>query len=545
MATQISSGSFHRRMQQLGLVTALCALLVGIVALISQWQLQRAMDISLINSTALRNHMEADMMHDALHSDVLAALLAAANNDGNSRTDIEASLNEHSAWFRRALTNNEQLPLNSSLHSHIVDIKPALEAYIKSAESMVSLSFSDVDRAKSMRGEFEQDFKILEEKNEKVSELIQSEQAQDNANLARSLWTFRILTGVVILLAIGIIFLFSARISRNLLGQLGGEPEYAMAVVKRVAGGDLSTTVETKRGDNDSLLHAIAQMQRALAEIIHHTQETLVGNVAQLLSSAEFTHQRMRQQSAETEHVMAATRDMATSVGEVAHSAAQAADAAHGAKREAEGGRNVLSAAIAANRELSTHMENAAEVIRRLNEGTEQIGTFLNVIRTIAEQTNLLALNAAIEAARAGEQGRGFAVVADEVRTLAQRTQQSTKEIQDIINHLEGSTREAVAVIQVGSGLSEQTLEQVGKAGTALETIIGAVEVIDSMNIQIAAAVEQQSLVAKEIKNKLDNVCQLANGADDAVKQTIVSSHQVEDVVGELKQLLSGRFGGK
>jgi methyl-accepting chemotaxis protein len=99
-------------------------------------------------------------------------------------------------------------------------------------------------------------------------------------------------------------------------------------------------------------------------------------------------------------------------------------------------------------------------------------------------------------------------------------------------------------VIQVGSGLSEQTLDRVGSAGNALETIIGAVEVIDSMNIQIAAAVEEQSLVAREIKNKLDNVCRLANGADDAVKRTIASSNQVEEVVGELKRLLSGRFGG-
>jgi len=239
---------------------------------------------------------------------------------------------------------------------------------------------------------------------------------------------------------------------------------------------------------------------------------------------------------------MAATRDMATSIEEVAHSAEQAASASQGAKREAESGRSVINSAIDANRELSAHMENAAEVIRRLNDGTEKIGTFLNVIRTIAEQTNLLALNAAIEAARAGEQGRGFAVVADEVRTLAQRTQQSTKEIQDIINSLEHSTREAVNVIQVGRGLSEQTLEQVGNAGGSLEAITSAVDIIDSMNAQIAAAVEEQSHVAREISSKLDSVAQLASSANSAAEQSIGASRQVDVVVGELKQLLAGRF---
>ena len=354
----------------------------------------------------------------------------------------------------------------------------------------------------------------------------------------------QIITLLAVAAGVIAVTLFCKKISNDLFAQLGGEPEYAIEAVRKVAAGDLATQVQTRAGDSDSLLFAISQMQQALAQIIDHTQKKLVGNVAQLLSTTDAASNRIHEQVAETQHVMAAMRDMATSVEEVSHSAEQAAGASQGAKREAESGRAVINAAIDANRELSTHMENAVEVVRRLNEGTEQIGTFLNVIRTIAEQTNLLALNAAIEAARAGEQGRGFAVVADEVRTLAQRTQQSTKEIQDIINSLESSTREAVNVIQVGRGLSEQTLEQVGNAGGTLEAIIGAVDIIDSMNGQIAAAVEQQSHVAREISSKLDNVAQLAGSANSAAEQSIASSNQVDVVVGELKQLLSGRFNG-
>lgn len=534
--------SFRNRMRQLCIVSAVGVILVGAAALLSEAYLKHAAEFSLTSSAALHNHAQADMMHDALHADVLSALLVATGTINSDRAAIEKSLNEHSAWFRRVLAANEQLQLTPDIKAAIRDVKPALDTYIKSAEDLVTLSFSDVAKAKAALPQFERSFELLEEKNSAVSDKIQSLQQENAQMFSRSTLLTQIATLLIVAASLGITVFFSTNIIKTLAAQLGGEPEYAIEAVRKVAAGDLATPVHTLAGDSGSLLFAIAQMQQSLAQIIDHTQKKLVGNVAQLLSATDATCNRIREQSAETDHVMAATRDMASSIEEVSHSAEQAAGASQGAKREAESGRTVINTAINANRQLSAHMENAAEVIRRLNDGTEQIGTFLNVIRTIAEQTNLLALNAAIEAARAGEQGRGFAVVADEVRTLAQRTQQSTKEIQDIINALESSTREAVNVIQVGRGLSEQTLNEVGKAGGTLEAIIGAVDIIDSMNAQIAAAVEEQSHVAREISSKLDNVAHLANSANSAAEQSISVSKHVDTVVGELKQLLTGRF---
>lgn len=534
--------SFRSRMRQLFIVSAAGVILIGIVALFCEAYLKRTADFAQITSTALHNHTEADMMHDALHSDVLSALLVASGAISTNRAEIEESLHEHSAWFRRALEANENLQLPDDVKTTIRDVKPALDSYIKSAEELVNLAFSDVTKAKAKLPQFEESFEALEKKNSAVSDKIQSLQEESAGALTRATHLSQLLTLIIVATSLGVTIYFSSNILKTLSAQLGGEPEYAIEAVRKVAAGDLMTQVHTRSGDNSSLLYAIAQMQQALAQIIDHTQKKLVSNVAQLLSTTDAARNRISQQATETDHVMAATRDMATSIEEVAHSAEQAASASQGAKREAESGRSVINSAINANRELSAHMENAAEVIRRLNDGTEQIGTFLNVIRTIAEQTNLLALNAAIEAARAGEQGRGFAVVADEVRTLAQRTQQSTKEIQDIINSLEQSTREAVNVIQVGRGLSEQTLEQVGNAGGSLEAITSAVDIIDSMNAQIAAAVEQQSHVAREISSKLDSVSQLATSANSAAEQSIGASRQVDVVVGELKQLLAGRF---
>ncbi len=537
-----SHKSFRGRMRQLFIISAAAVVLTGIAAIACEAYLKRAADFAQITSTALRNHTEADMMHDALHSDVLSALLASSGATASTRNEIETSLQEHAIWFRRVLSDNEKLELPADTRATIQDVKPALNEYIHNAEALVALAFTDIAKAKAALPQFEASFEALEKKNSSVSDNIQSLQAESAAALTRSTLMAQSLTLLIVVAGLGVIIYFSSNIINTLGAQLGGEPEYAIEAVRKVAAGDLVTSVKTNPGDSSSLLYAIGQMQQALAQIIDHTQKKLVGNVSQLLSTAETARDRISQQAAETDHVMAATRDMATSIEEVAHSAEQAANASQGAKREAESGRSVINSAIDANRELSTHMENAVEVIRRLNDGTEQIGTFLNVIRTIAEQTNLLALNAAIEAARAGEQGRGFAVVADEVRTLAQRTQQSTKEIQDIINSLENSTREAVNVIQVGRGLSEQTLEQVGNAGGTLEAIIGAVDIIDSMNAQIAAAVEEQSHVAREISTKLGNVAELASSANRAAEQSIGASHQVDVVVGELKQLLAGRF---
>ena len=534
--------SFRNRMRELLLVSIGGVFFIGVLALGLQTYLKHSAKLIGVSADVLHNHTKADMMRDALHADVLSAFLAASGTIPLDRADVEASLREHSTWFRRNIDASEQATLNAETKAAISDVKPALDAYIKSAETLVALAFSDLPKARVALPKFEQAFETLEQKNSAVSQQIQTLQQQSAHAFARSTLVCQVLIAVILIGNLGATIAHSAKITRTLAAQLGGEPEYAIEVVRKVAGGDLATPVQTRPGDTDSLLFAISQMQHNLAEIIDHTQKKLVGNVTQLLSTADVASSRIREQSAETEHVMAATRDMATSIEQVAHSAEQAASASQGAKREAESGRTVINSAIDANRELSTHMESAAEVIRRLNDGTEQIGTFLNVIRTIAEQTNLLALNAAIEAARAGEQGRGFAVVADEVRTLAQRTQQSTKEIQDIINSLEQSTREAVSVIQVGRGLSEQTLEQVGNAGGSLEAITSAVDIIDSMNAQIAAAVEEQSHVAREISSKLDSVAQLATSANSAAEQSIGASRQVDIVVGELKQLLAGRF---
>ncbi|MFE1813449.1 methyl-accepting chemotaxis protein [Pseudomonas otitidis] len=211
----------------------------------------------------------------------------------------------------------------------------------------------------------------------------------------------------------------------------------------------------------------------------------------------------MQQQYKEVDQVATASNEMSATAHDVAHSAAQAAEAARGADLATQEGLAMIDRTTSAIEQLASEMSAAMEEVQGLSSSSEQIGSVLEVIRAIAEQTNLLALNAAIEAARAGEAGRGFAVVADEVRSLAKRTQDSVEEIRQVIEGLQHGTREVVGSMHSSHRQAQNSVEQVGQTVTSLRKIGDAVTVITDMNLQIASAAEEQSAVAEEINRNV------------------------------------------
>lgn len=210
-------------------------------------------------------------------------------------------------------------------------------------------------------------------------------------------------------------------------------------------------------------------------------------------------------------------------------------------QKQTQDGRNVMQHTQKTIEALAQEVENSAQVISRLSEDSTQIGSVLDVIRGIAEQTNLLALNAAIEAARAGEQGRGFAVVADEVRTLASRTQASTLEIQSMIERLQTDASNAVKAMQQGQVQAQQGLSQAAQAENALQTISQSVTRINDMNIQIATAAEEQSSVAEEINRNIVNISQSADATAEGAKQTASAGDELAKLAARLQNLV-GQF---
>ena len=239
----------------------------------------------------------------------------------------------------------------------------------------------------------------------------------------------------------------------------------------------------------------VNRLRSMITEITVSTS-TMSNSSGELLNITELTRQGVNNQRSQIEQVATAMNEMTATVQEVARHANEAASTATEADSVANDGSNVVNETIASINALVSEIENSAVVIQKVEADSVQIGTVLNVIKSIAEQTNLLALNAAIEAARAGEQGRGFAVVADEVRTLASRTQESTQQIQEVVEQLQSGAQQAVNAMTSSQEKAQATVVLAGTAGTSLQAITSNVTSISEMDFQIATAAEEQSSVS-------------------------------------------------
>jgi len=278
----------------------------------------------------------------------------------------------------------------------------------------------------------------------------------------------------------------------------------------------------------------------AISRVDGASQQLSVSST-QLTTITDETKYSIDQQQSETDQVATAINEMAATVGEVARNATDAASATHDADERALEGRQIVSSSIESIHVLVKDIEEAAKVITQLRSDSESIGSVLDVIQGIAEQTNLLALNAAIEAARAGEQGRGFAVVADEVRTLASRTQESTTEIKSIIDNLQTGAEKAVHAMDKGREQVQKTVEKTTEAGTSLESITAAVAKINEMNTQIASAAEEQNAVAEEINQNITRISHHAEKTADGAQTTQMASTELSSLSEELN-ISMGQF---
>ncbi|MCW9014977.1 MAG: methyl-accepting chemotaxis protein [Gammaproteobacteria bacterium] len=258
-----------------------------------------------------------------------------------------------------------------------------------------------------------------------------------------------------------------------------------------------------------------------------------------LSAITEKTSYGMHNQKQQTEQAATAMHEMTATVQEVAQNTSLAANAAQQANTESINGKQVVNSTINSINRLASEVEKASTVIKNLEDDAKNISNVLDVIRGIAEQTNLLALNAAIEAARAGEQGRGFAVVADEVRTLAQRTQDATQEIQTMIENLQQAAFNAVDVMNAGRTQADDSVQQAAQAGVSLESIAAAVSQITDMSIQIASSIEEQSAVAEEINRNVITIRDVADQTSDSMGQMKNTGDGLSQLSNRLTQLLN------
>ncbi|MHC5129848.1 methyl-accepting chemotaxis protein [Pseudomonas glycinis] len=370
-----------------------------------------------------------------------------------------------------------------------------------------------------------------------VAELREQGTAQSaliSASADRTVWL-----GLLVMLASGLLIglLSLWLVSRNLIEPIRNLIDY----VTRLSRGQLAERVVSERRDELGNLAAAANTLRDfLADTFTRLQRSagdLDSASGELNAIATTMAGGTSEQFNRTDQVATAMNEMSATAQEVARHAADAARAADDADQSAQQGEKVMQTTIHSITQMRGEIANTATVIRRLETDSGRIGKVLEVIRGIAEQTNLLALNAAIEAARAGEAGRGFAVVADEVRNLAQRTAESIIEINQIIQNVQTGALDAAQAIESGQARSDESVEQVTQAGAMLERITLAVEAIRDMNRQIATAAEEQTSVAEDISRNLTEITAIASTNLDNVQRTESASQNLHGLSGQLNEV--------
>ena len=350
----------------------------------------------------------------------------------------------------------------------------------------------------------------------------------------RALAFDQLLTTVIVMLAVVLVLYFVQRAA--VLAPLARMNELVAELAS--GDGDLTRRIEVRTNDElgrlgEHIKAFIGNLQTAFGGV-RDASVSVGSSAARSRQLADEVSETLNTHHARLEEVATAMNEMSATVAEVARSAAAAAEATTRADEESHQGRKVVEDTVQSIELLAHEVDHAGEVVARLEHDSENIGAVLDVIRGIAEQTNLLALNAAIEAARAGEQGRGFAVVADEVRTLASRTQHSTQEIQGMIERLQSGARDAVSAMSQGAERARHSVVQAGEAGRFLDAITAAVASIADRSTHIAAGAEEQSTVAEDINRNLVHLSELAR---DLVERAQASGEASTGMVALSKTL--------
>lgn len=407
-------------------------------------------------------------------------------------------------------------------------------AYRQGFEAFVDQGYDHRAGDKAVKGIDREPAKLLSEASDNIATTVQMRSEEAATQAYSGLTVFNSILGVVIVLfALTSVWVINRAIV--------APSEVLVGLIGRISSGHINDDIDINRDDElGKLADAARHLQSFLQELAQrlNTTDTDVKNVSQQLAdSSETLVNKVSIANEATDHIASAMTEMSATAQEVAGHAASAANLAQEADEAAKDGVQTMVSAQQSINRLATQISDTVEVVKRLEEDTNNVGTFLSVIRGIAEQTNLLALNAAIEAARAGEQGRGFAVVADEVRSLAQKTQQSTTEIEDIIESVQSGAKNTAEVMNASSQVTANSADMFNQASEKLDVISTSISQINGLNMQVATAAEEQTNVSEDIARTVVEMSDLVEATAQSANQSLAMSQQLNSSADNLEDL--------
>lgn len=439
--------------------------------------------------------------------------------------------------FQQMETAQEKATV-SSLKSIYQQLRDGMRQQVFVIEQGDLAGAADINR-KLVKPNAEHIFRSLQELRDATSARADLRLEKQLNNTREQLY---IAAGSVVLIVLLSIF-FGWLVIRHIMGQIGGEPSTVAAVALAIAKGDLTNDVTVPEGQERSVMASVAHMQLQLRDTLRS-----IAVAADELSASSITMKDIvrvnvadiARQNVEVDQAVTAVTEMSSAVEEVARNAEYTSRSSQQAARSVEEGEVHVTSTSAALNDMTDEVRHSAALIERLVQQAQGIGRVLEVIRGLADQTNLLALNAAIEAARAGEAGRGFAVVADEVRALAHRTQSSTQEIEQMVSSIQLGSTEAKTAMTTTVELADATFSVAAKASTALKLSNRSVAEINEQNLVIASAAQEQAQVSREVDRNLINIRDLSVQSAESAQQVSQSSESVSRLANELKSIVAG-----
>ena len=468
-------------------------------------------------------------------------LRSVVYTDPQMQAENRKTVDELRGWITKELAAYENFIGNDAEHDAFKRFKQATLSYMPLQAEVVQLASNGQRNAamEILNGEIN---KHAEELMAGLNDLIKVNRDGASAAAAESASVYKssvILTGIAIGIAMMLMIILAILFTRSITVPL----DQAVQAAEAVARGDLTKDIEIQGNDEPArLLQALKNMQGKLRETIKsisHSSSQLASAAEELNAVTEDSTRGLHQQNSEIEQAATAVNEMTAAVDEVARNAVATSEASRDSDRTAKRGREQVIKTVGAIDALAADVTGTAVQVEELASKVNEIGRVLDVIRALAEQTNLLALNAAIEAARAGEAGRGFAVVADEVRALAHRTQQSTQEIEQMISGIQQGAGRAVSAMQSSNERARSTLDVAKAAGEALDEISEAISLISERNLVIASASEEQAQVSREVDRNLVNIRDLSVQTSAGANQTSAASRELSSLAVDLNALVN------